>query len=52
MVYVPLCIQMIDQPGLKLLNIKVVHVPLYKQSPTGDSKTRILRGYFLEKLES
>ena len=34
-VYVPLCIQMIDQPWLKLLNSKVVHVPLWKQSPTG-----------------
>ena len=30
-VYVPLCNQMIDQPRLKSLHIKVVHVPLERQ---------------------
>ena len=30
-VYVPLCNQMIDQPGLKSMHIKVVHVPLERQ---------------------
>ena len=30
-VYVLLCNQMIDQPGLKSLHIKVVHVPLERQ---------------------
>ena len=30
-VYVPPCLQMKEEPELKLLNIKVVHVPLQSQ---------------------